>query len=108
MKKYVSAEAKKNWLKDFNTLTQHSHTFEASAVSGTIYPANNGTAIGIVFNDVVVGEGEKVAGSLMVQGHVLEKALPQTITKEAKAKLMKQGIYFYADNGEALVDPDAE
>ena len=113
MKKVITAVAEVNWLKDPDNITPYSHTFSATGVtvnaegkkiipSGTIYPANNETAIGIVFNDVDVTDGDNL-GSLMVHGNVLEKRLPQTITSKAKEALMKVGIYFYADNGETLV-----
>ena len=43
--------------------------------AGTIFPANDGTAEGIVFHDVDVTNGD-AAGSVMVAGRVLNDRLP--------------------------------
>ena len=54
--------------------------------SGTVFPANDATAIGIVFNDVDVTHGDEV-GSVLVEGWVIEERLPEPIAELAKAEL---------------------
>lgn len=56
--------------------------------AGTVYPANDATAIGIVFNDVDVTAGDRV-GSVIVEGWILEERLPEPVSTEAKTA-MKQ------------------
>ncbi|RKD22556.1 hypothetical protein BEP19_09855 [Ammoniphilus oxalaticus] len=51
--------------------------------AGTVYPANDETAIGILFNDVDVTQGPQ-PGAVLVEGYVLEERLPQAPTEEAK------------------------
>lgn len=68
--------------------------------SGTIYPANGATAVGIVFNDVDVTNGDAPM-SLMISGHVWEDRLNTGaggIDDDAKAALAANGIYFDFDN----------
>ena len=43
--------------------------------AGTIYPANNETAKGVIFNDYDVTDGDRV-GALLIAGFVLVPALP--------------------------------
>ncbi len=100
-----------NWLKDQH-FTNYSHTFKAAdgkadangrkiVKSGTIYPANDGTAIGIVFNDVDVTDGDNV-GALMAHGNVLKGRLAAIngaeVSSAAITALEAKGIYFYSDN----------
>lgn len=54
--------------------------------AGTVYPANDATAIGILFNDVDVTEGPQ-PGAVMVEGYVLEARLPVAPSAEAKTAL---------------------
>lgn len=54
--------------------------------AGTVYPANDATAIGILFNDVDVTEGPQ-PGAVMVEGYVLEARLPVAPDALAKAEL---------------------
>lgn len=54
--------------------------------AGTVYPANDATAKGIVFHDVDVTEGPQ-PGALMVEGYVLEARLPVAPAAEAKTAL---------------------
>ena len=54
--------------------------------AGTIYPANDATAVGILFNDVDVTEGPQ-PGAVMVEGYVLTARLPVAPTDEAKTAL---------------------
>ena len=50
--------------------------------SGTVYPSNDENAIGIVFNDVDVTNGDEMA-SILVAGIILEERLPEEISNEA-------------------------
>lgn len=68
--------------------------------SGTIYPANGSTAVGIVFADVDVTNGDAPM-SLMISGHVWEDRLNtgnDGLDDDAKAALAANGIYFDFDN----------
>lgn len=53
---------------------------------GTVLPANDGTAKGILFADTEVTNGD-APGTLVVEGYVYEDRLPETVTPEAKAAL---------------------
>lgn len=54
--------------------------------AGTILPANDGTAQGILYTDVDVTNGPQ-PGSLIVEAYVLEARLHTAPTVEAKAAL---------------------
>ncbi|PPA70043.1 hypothetical protein [Jeotgalibacillus proteolyticus] len=54
--------------------------------AGTVYPANNATAKGILIHDVDVTEGPQ-PGSIMVEGYVIEARLPEAPSTEAKAAM---------------------
>lgn len=56
--------------------------------AGTILPANDATAEGILFTDVDVTEGPQ-PGALLIEGYVLQARLPVVPTEEAKAALTK-------------------
>lgn len=43
--------------------------------AGSVYPANDGTAVGILLNDVDVTEGPQPA-AVIVEGYVIEARLP--------------------------------
>lgn len=59
--------------------------------AGTIYPADDSTAIGIMFTDTDVTMGA-AEGSVMVAGRVYEERL--TISSDAKSALAAIGIVF--------------
>jgi hypothetical protein len=59
--------------------------------AGTVFPADDATATGIVFQDVDVTYGDK-AGSVMVAGRVLADRL--SVTEAAKTALTAAGIVF--------------
>lgn len=59
--------------------------------AGTVYPANNATAKGIIFEDVDVTDGDRIA-SLIVAGRVLQNRLPVTVAAAAKTPLAASGI----------------
>lgn len=54
--------------------------------AGTIYPANDATAIGIVFNDMDVTDGD-ATGAILVHGFVKTAALPAAPASAAKTAL---------------------
>ena len=54
--------------------------------AGTLYPANDDTAIGILLNDVDVTNGDAPA-SVIVEGWILEERLPEEVTTEAKTAM---------------------
>ena len=56
--------------------------------AGTVYPANDGTAKGIVYKDVDVTNGPQ-PGSLIVEAYILEARLHTAPSAEAKAALTK-------------------
>ena len=60
---------------------------------GTVYPANDNTAEGIVYEDVDVTTGD-MPGSLVVSGTVYESRLPVTIATTAKTALTAKGFKF--------------
>ena len=61
--------------------------------AGTIYPSNDGSAKGIVYENVEEKEGHYI-GSLMINGTVYSNRLTATPTSDAKTALEKIGIKF--------------
>lgn len=62
---------------------------------GTVWPANDATAKGIVYEDVDVTEGD-APGSVVLAGRVYEDRLPVTIAAAAKTALAAIGFTFIA------------
>lgn len=62
---------------------------------GTVYPANDGTAVGIVYEDVDVTSGD-MPGSVVTRGTVYESRLPAEIKSTAKSALTAKGFHFIA------------
>ena len=60
--------------------------------AGTIYPANDATALGVVFNDVDVTNGD-ASGTLIVHGFIKKAALPANPSANAKSAL--KAIQFF-------------
>lgn len=54
--------------------------------AGTIYPANNATAEGVVFNDYDVTDSE-VNAAILIHGFIQTSKLPVEPTEEAKQAL---------------------
>lgn len=63
---------------------------------GTVYPANDGTAKGIIYEDVDVTSGDMPA-SLVVEGTVYENRLPVAVESAAKTALEALGIKFVTE-----------
>ena len=61
---------------------------------GTVYPSNDGNAIGIVYEDVDVTSGN-MPGSIVTNGFVIEIRLPAAVESSAKAVLT--GITFVSE-----------
>ena len=55
-------------------------------LAGTVYPANDGTAKGIIYNDVDVTHGSQ-PGALIVEAYILEARLPVAPSEAAKTVL---------------------
>lgn len=64
--------------------------------AGTPYPANDATAVGIVYEDVDVTTGN-MPGSVVLQGVVYENRLPVTLASAAKTALEGKGFRFVQD-----------
>jgi len=54
--------------------------------AGAVIPANDGTAVGILFEDIDVTEGAKM-GSIVTEGVVYEDKLPAAIESAAESAL---------------------
>lgn len=58
--------------------------------AGTIYPANDATAVGIVYEDVDVTNGD-AAGSVVLSGVVYESRLPEAVDTYSTATVPSGG-----------------
>lgn len=63
---------------------------------GTVYPSNDANAIGIVYEDVDVTNGN-MPGSVVLKGTVYENRLPVTIANAAKTALEGKGFTFVTE-----------
>ncbi len=62
---------------------------------GTVWPANDATAEGIVYEDIDVTSGD-MPGSVVLAGRVYEDRLPVQIATAAKTALSGKGFTFIA------------
>lgn len=62
--------------------------------AGTIYPANNATAIGIVLNDYDVTDGDQ-AMAVVVHGFIKTAALPAAPSADVAASQLTEAPYTY-------------
>lgn len=62
--------------------------------AGTIFPANDGTAVGVVFEDVDMTYDEKRPISVIIAGRVIEANLPVALNSAAKSALVANGLHF--------------
>jgi hypothetical protein len=60
---------------------------------GTVYPANDSTAAGIVYEDIDVTSGD-MPGSVVTKGTVYEDKLAETLDSAAKTALEAKGFVF--------------
>ncbi|MDE6789849.1 MAG: hypothetical protein K2J47_11115 [Ruminococcus sp.] len=63
---------------------------------GTIYPANDSTAEGIIYEDVDVTNGD-MPGSVVISGTIIESRLPAAIVAAAKTALTAKGFKFITE-----------
>jgi len=68
--------------------------------AGTVFPANTGSAEGIVFHDVDLTHAESLPVAVMVEGYVYESRLPNGVSTTAKGAL--NGITFEEYNSEEV------
>lgn len=84
---------KQNKVEEINFLASaHYQNFteqaDKSYKAGEVYPANDATAKGIIFNDVTVTtETGPQPCSVMVEGYVLEDRLPVAVEDAAKTAM---------------------
>lgn len=62
---------------------------------GTVWPANDATAEGIVYEDIDVTTGD-MPGSVVLAGRVYEDRIPAAIAAGAKTALAEKGFTFIA------------
>lgn len=62
---------------------------------GTVWPANDATAEGIVYEDIDVTDGD-APGSVVLAGRVYEDRLPVALADVAKTALSGKGFTFLA------------
>lgn len=97
--KGIEYEGTVNFLKSAH-LTAFTHTAtkvmdkdgDGFLKAGSVFPANDGTAIGILYNDVDVSTGDQPC-SVIVEGYILKDRLPEAPTPEAIAAMKE--IKFY-------------
>lgn len=71
---------------------------------GTVYPANDATAVGIVYEDVDVTTGN-MPGSVVLKGVVYKDRLPVAIAANAQTALEAKGFTFI-NTAPAVTRPD--
>lgn len=71
--------------------------------AGTVFPANDGTAEGIVFHDVDLSHGSNQPVAVMVEGYVYADRLPEAASAEAMEAMneIKFEDYNATEEGEA-------
>lgn len=62
--------------------------------AGTVFPANDATAEGVVFEDVDITDDEKRPISVIVAGRVIEDRLPVDLGEGVKEALAANGLFF--------------
>lgn len=68
-------------------------------VSGTVWPANDSTAVGFVYEDIDVTSGD-MPGSVVLSGRVYEDRLPVEINTAARSALEALGFVFIESSPE--------
>lgn len=100
--KYGPTTEQPNWLGSEIGLTPKTHTIPKSmgtaeggrtvVKSGTVYPANDNTAIGIVYQTYDVTDGDEI-GSVVEAGRVYGNRLPVEPDSAAITALAAKGLY---------------
>ena len=62
--------------------------------AGTVFPSNDASAQGVVFEDVDMTNDEKRPISVIIAGRVIEANLPVKVNDAAKSALVANGLYF--------------
>lgn len=62
--------------------------------AGTVFPTNDASAIGIVFEDVDMTNDEKRPISVIIAGRVIGANLPVAVNEAAKSALVANGLHF--------------
>lgn len=83
----------KTWKFDTSTQIETEDDGTKYVPAGTVYPSNDASAKGIVFEDVDVTYGDNV-GALIIAGRIYENRLPATIETNAEEPLKAQGLYW--------------
>lgn len=73
-----------------------------TVVAGTVFPANDATAVGIVLQDVDVTDGDAI-GSVLMAGRVLKDRLDAS--DEAVSAMCGFGLVFIDENGLPIKPP---
>lgn len=73
----------------FTDTAEETNATEGVVLAGTVVPANDATAKGIVFHDTEVGQPM----SVIVEGHVYIDRLPVAPTTEAQTALKNIGFH---------------
>lgn len=76
-----------------NTLGKTAENGGKYVPMGTVYPSNDGNAIGIVYEDVDVTNGD-MAGSVVTKGEVYKNRLAEALESEAETALEALGFSF--------------
>jgi hypothetical protein len=95
---YFLAKDDENCVRETRTIPASKGTTEGGGKyvpMGTIFPANDATAIGIVYEDVDVTTGD-MPGSVVTKGIVYEDKLPVALNSAAKTALEGLGFKFIA------------
>ena len=71
--------------------------------AGTIWPANDATAVGILFDDVDVTDGDH-AGSIIVAGRILQDRLPVAPDEKTALSLLTASGITFATSDETTRD----
>ena len=62
--------------------------------AGTVFPKNDASAEGVVFEDVDMTNDGKRPISVIIAGRVIEANLPVAVNEAAKTALIENGLHF--------------
>lgn len=69
--------------------------------AGTLIPANDGTAVGVLLNDVTLAENPN--GTVVIHGFIKQAALPTAPSQAAITALIGKGVQFIDSNGKPQI-----
>ncbi|WP_419154636.1 hypothetical protein [Weissella bombi] len=94
--KYTKTTANQiNWLASTH-LQAFTESADAKYVSGDVFK-KDGTALGLVLDDVNGSKDDPMPAAVMVEGWVLEERLPKALEAADKTALQAVGIKFRGD-----------